>query len=587
MKKLFTIIQGGFEVNFLFKNIFIPISLLTFYCASFAYFSSKYLTNGVNFNFTARSYRYLSIPLAVVCLILLVIFFVRKGQHLSFSKAALNGRTSDLIFLLLPLTAVVQFIINNREILPALDSLLVLGFFLILICVYIYVIPILFGIFSSTRTLMVIGLAFMITIINMALLSDYFGWLENGSLKIQWIFLGATLIVSWIVVHIKDKKFLSLLILFFFIANSSVQLLRKNTGGQSTSIPGGAITLQQMAEEKRPVTTPDIYLLVYDSYANGETMLAYGIDNSPQEEYLSEQGFVLYPRTYSIGGLTLTSMSRVLNASTEFYGSARKAVSGDGIVQNALHDLGYTTYGIFQTDYMFQGIGSSYDIFYPPLEEQSNQLLISAILIGEFRFDFSYHEQTYSEFLDTKHNIFADISDDQIFIYSHTELPNHSQNSGKCLPDETEKYADRLSRANEEMQQDIGMIIKNDPEAIIIIASDHGPYLTKNCHSTSGPYGNYDISEISRLDIQDRFGTFLAIKWPTNEYEKYDDITVLQDLFPVIFAYLYDDAEFLNLKVSPEISDPIETRRISGASVKNGIIIGGINDGEALFLSDQ
>jgi hypothetical protein len=98
------------------------------------------------------------------------------------------------------------------------------------------------------------------------------------------------------------------------------------------------------------------------------------------------------------------------------------------------------------------------------------------------------------------------------------------------------------------MKQDVETIIQNDPGAIIIVAGDHGPYLTKNCHNTGR---HYDISEISRLDIQDRFGTFLAIKWPTEEFSQYDDITVLQDVFPVVFAYLFDDCTFLEAKVEP------------------------------------
>lgn len=587
MKKLSTRIQACLEVNFLFKNIFVPIALLTFYCGSFAYLASRYLTNGVNLNFATRSFKYLLIPLAVVYLILLVIFFLKRGQFLSFNKAAVNGRISDLIFLLIPLTTIVQFMIDNKGILSGQEALSVLGFFVILIFIYLYVIPALIGIFSSMRTLMAIGLAFMVTIINMALLTDNFGWLEKGSLKIQWVFLGAMLIVSWILINTKNQKLITLVVLVFFIANSSVQFVLNYQVEWSRSVPAGKITLRQMAEAKRPVTTPNIYLLIYDAYVSNETMSSYGIDNSGQEEYLSDLGFVLYPHTYSVGGITLTSMSRVLDASAEYYGRIRKSLSGDGIVQNTLHDLGYTTYGIFPYDYMFQQFDSSYDFSYPKQEVQSNKLLISAILIGEFRFDLSYQQQTHTEFVDTKQKIFANIPEDRIFVYMHTTIPNHSQNSGKCLPDEIEKYKERLSSANNEMQQDIGLIMNNDPGAIIIVAGDHGPYLTKNCYNTSGEYGNYDISEISRLDIQDRFGAFLAIKWPTTEYKKYDDITVLQDLFPVIFAYLYDDAEFLSLKIQPDISNPVETIRISGASVKNGIIVGGINDGEPLFLSDQ
>jgi hypothetical protein len=152
----------------------------------------------------------------------------------------------------------------------------------------------------------------------------------------------------------------------------------------------------------------------------------------------------------------------------------------------------------------------------------------------------------------------------------HTNLPAHSQTSGACQPDETEQFKERLRRANIEMKEDINLIVKNDPGAIVIVAGDHGPYLTKNCASTTGAY---DISEISRLNIQDR-------------HVKYDDITVLQDLFPAVFAYLYRDATLLQAKIEPVIP-PLSYNSISGASVDHGIIHGGINDGEPLFLSGK
>jgi hypothetical protein len=128
------------------------------------------------------------------------------------------------------------------------------------------------------------------------------------------------------------------------------------------------------------------------------------------------------------------------------------------------------------------------------------------------------------------------------------------------------------------MRQDIELVLKNDPNAIVIVAGDHGPHLTKNCSVTGT---QYDISEISRLDIQDRFGTFLAIRWPSSDFEEYDDVTIMQDLFQAIFAYLYQDTTLLEAKVEPVITD---TDWISGVTVIHGVIEGGMDDGEALFI---
>ncbi len=174
--------------------------------------------------------------------------------------------------------------------------------------------------------------------------------------------------------------------------------------------------------------------------------------------------------------------------------------------------------------------------------------------------------------------MFTEEHDGPIFVYAHSNLPGHSQNSGQCLPNEVELFRDRLTAANMEMNVDLNTVIEHDPGAIIIVAGDHGPYLTKNCMNTDEAY---DMSEITRLDIQDRFGTFLAIRWPTGDYEEHDDITVLQDLFPAVFSYLFQDSRFLEAKVHPTT---LAGFRVSEVHVVDGVIEGGVDSGEPLFV---
>jgi hypothetical protein len=127
------------------------------------------------------------------------------------------------------------------------------------------------------------------------------------------------------------------------------------------------------------------------------------------------------------------------------------------------------------------------------------------------------------------------------------------------------------------MKRDIETIAQNDPGAIVVVAGDHGPYLSKNCKRI---LNDYDSNEISRLDIQSRFGTFLAIKWPSEDFSEYDDITVIQDIFPAIFAYLFKDDGLLQAKVESTTLDDV----MAGVSVRDGIIRGGVDDGEPLFV---
>ena len=577
-----SILNTVLEVNFFFSNIHVSLVVVVLYFISFEFLLSPILKipNGVSYVFVSRSWKYFSLLAMSSSWIFLAILRFKKSGKLAFNNSKEKIYSGDFFLLLLPLTPVVQYILNNQDILSPLGSLYVFIFFMLFSGIYIFVIPAFLSFVGSTRTLIFLGLAFVFTITSMASLSNIYEWFDKGSIKIQLMFMGGVFLATWFLNSLNDKKILRVLIAVVFVSNSVMQLLAQDIWKDRTSLPVAENKLLSLIEERVPAVTPNIYLLVYDAYVSNETMLAYGINNSSQEEYLEELGFELYPHTYSVGHKSIKTMSRVLNASTDFYGNSRRAVSGDGIIQKTLKSFGYETYGLFPWDWYFRGNNASTYDFSTPEYISSPDILLQAILMGEFRFDFGFDKLSRKQFVETKQGIFESVSGNQVFIYMHSNLPGHSQNSGVCRPDETNRFITKLLNANLEMQQDIKTIIENDPESIIIVAGDHGPYLTKNCLGLEG----YDISEISRLDIQDRFGTFLAIRWPTDNFAKFDDITVLQDIFPAVFAYLLNDQRILESKIESSI---LEIGTISGASVQNGIIFGGINDGEPLFIADK
>jgi hypothetical protein len=381
----------------------------------------------------------------------------------------------------------------------------------------------------------------------------------------------------------KNKTFLAILVALLFAVNTGYTVFSSTSGQNTAVVANSANPLQNMLSTKTVQRSPNIYLLVYDAYVSNETMNAHGIDNSAQEQFLADEGFTIYPHTYTLGATTLSSMSRVLNVANGNYDDDRRIVSGGGVVQKIFKNLGYKTYGVFHSDYMFRGIGSTYDYSIPASTSSSAEYLISAILVGEFRFDLGFQKNPHEVFVEQKLELFREIaaSGESVFVYTHTNFPDHSQNSGACQNDEVAQYADRLKTANSEMLADVETIVANDPTAIIIVAGDHGPILTKGCTYTSTVY---DLEDINRLDIQNRYGSFLAIRWPSGDYQEYDDIVVLQDLFPAIFSYMYEDNTILETKLAPVI-DPNNLN--SGISVDDGIIVGGANDGEPLYLSSK
>ena len=566
------ILEKVLNAGFILSSILIPLGVFSLYLTA----ASVLLPEGANQVFASRSSKTI-LPITNFLFIAYYSFIGLSKNKQQFSSDSDDKLfTGDLVLLLYPLTPVLQYMIFNAEILSWYEHIAIFCLFVIFVSIPILIVPLLFKNTGSTRILMSLGLAFTFSFTNMASLTRQLSWQKEDSLKIQIIVLGSVWLISFLLFKLNLRRFLYLLTVVYFSTNSIFQLTdRPETISEAEPLITENLLYKQIYS-REPKKLPGIYLLVYDSYVVNETMLAHGIDNQLQEQYIVDLGFKIYPQTYSIGGSSLSSMSRVLNSSKSYYGNSRKAVSGDGVVQLMLDGFGYKTFGVFYSNFFFRGIFPGYDYSYPDITS-SVSILTKAIFLGEFRFDIDFDKVSRKQFIHEKHNIFSEDITDPKFIYSHSNLPGHSQNSGRCLLNEVELYKEKLTTANEEMRQDVELIIENDPNAIVIVAGDHGPYLTKNCAGTGD---DYELTEINRLDIQDRLGTFLAIRWPTADFEDYDEITILQDVFPAIFAYMFADPGILESRVEPI---NIDRTLVSGALVIDGMIEGGIHDGEPLF----
>ncbi len=588
---MFVTLRNYLKTEYFFPNVLVPLIALALCGVSFLLFISRYLTTGVSYFFILFFLKYLMYlisGLVITHFLYYLIFLRNKQDKTKFPHTNKKFFFNDFILLLLPLIPVVQYIFNNLEIVGFQESLKVLIIFVLLSILYIYIIPLIFSKFGSMRTMMSVGLSFAFTITSMPALSKIFGWYLQGNFLIQLVYFLIVIFIIWTLFSEKTKKILYIVILINFVISSISPFVSQKVEFVPSDITNSYENhpLVSSIDGRIPLVSPNIYFLVYESYVPKETMLGYGIDNSIQEDYLRNQSFKIYPNIYTVGSPTVESMSRVFNASVNFYGYGVRGISGDGLLHNLLKDFGYKTIGLFPDYYMFQGVGSNYNVSYP--ETKDNELSSSArfslaILSGEFRdkLVIKGENPSHQQYFEAKQKIFNEINGDQVFLYTHSDLPGHAKGLWGCLPNEKASYEEDLKSANLEMRQDVNSIIENDPAAIIIIAGDHGPYLTKNCFKTSE---DYNISEIDRLDIQDRFSSFLAIRWPAEDYEKFDEISILQDLFPAIFAYMFKDETILEAKIKPEI---LTTEVICGATVKNGIINGGINDGEPLFLFEN
>ena len=329
---------------------------------------------------------------------------------------------------------------------------------------------------------------------------------------------------------------------------------------------------------------PDIFLLVYDSFVSSEQMKYYNINNYELSEFLENSGFVVYNNTYSNSSDSQQSISGVLNIwqNTERPGkiNANKIICGNSTVDNILQNNGYHTNYILG-DYLLRGnhnFGGDYvfpkkSITTSAIADLKN--LIQCILLGEFiwNLEFQYADDYAWEQAQTA-RIKLQL-DNPKFLYSHDYVPGHSQNSGKLLQRDLDNYIENVIIANNKIKDDVKEILSGEKESIIIIAGDHGPYLTGDGFQLSG----YKEKEISGLNIIDRYGVFLAVKYPDAINQPYkNDIMLLQNIFVHIFSILFEDDEILKYKAQPTTFKPKLRKKtpMRDGAIKNGLIMYGL-----------
>jgi hypothetical protein len=304
---------------------------------------------------------------------------------------------------------------------------------------------------------------------------------------------------------------------------------------------------------------PNIYLFVYDGVPNPRVFREQNLPFAPLQELFAKYGYKIYEDTYTLGNESLNSMAMLLNMSAEQYSSMsamQDVYSGNSVTNLLLTQAGYHSHKLLKNYYTGTHAISNQDLvteYFPPKELSAVQsdfffTLLRGVLQGEFRFDTKgiMAEDRYSE--DDRQKRKHELIKDGVapkFVLDHFSQPGHSQNSGKCLPNETELWIERYLAALQYLEQDLAALHEHDPTAIAVFIGDHGPALSGDCYVLQ----NWKLEDITPDLIWDRIGTLVAIRWPDHiRAEKYDqELSLNQDIFPVILSYLADDPAPLEL----------------------------------------
>lgn len=357
-----------------------------------------------------------------------------------------------------------------------------------------------------------------------------------------------------------DKKLIPIFSIVSLLAflSSSYDFIKTNNGRNKeedrylSKILNNKKTLKMYntikSKLKETTTIPPVYLLVYDGLTGKEVMNYYNLKYDLN--FLEDEDFTVYNDILSYKETSVPTMSGILelsNKSIEIKDWAKKFhMLGYNLVDN-IFELKNMNRTYMASKFFFKGLLAKPGSEIISIGEKSINSLLEGVIIGEFKFDLELKKNFKSNNWKEVRNTL--IKKNKGFFYSHHPYPGHSQNSGKCLNNEVELYSHRRALAIKSIKEDIKNIKSYNPNTIIIIAGDHGGHLSADCLAMK----SYNYKNVTLPTFAETKGTFLAIKWPTEDFKKYDNIKNLQSVFHSIFAYILQDEEILNYKPTQNI----------------------------------
>ena len=489
---------------------------------------------------------------------------------------SLKFKKKSLLYIFFTLIPIIRYLISNKEILFFIEQVKLISYFFAISFFLIYLLSNFVDSALEINFVIPIITVFLFISYEMNTLSNTFQWAKNSkSLNLIILY---TLILGFLIVVNKytiQQNFLIFFLLGVISIFPNISLNNKNpelNKIKSTSLFSNELKLENKYS---------VIFLIYDGYPQNETLKMYGFDNSAQTQYLEDQGFEIFNGVYSHGAYSLATMAGVFQGQAKVYDerNSRLMTGGYSSFNELLKDNGYLSVGIFSSSFYLPPTREpNYDIYFPSDADRSLSLFTS-LLRGRQVFKDLTFSKPHEVYLSQKSDFLKEIDslNQPLFLYSHSNYPGHTQNSGVCKDNEENLWKQDLDIANREMKNDIGDLEDVFNKSFIIIAGDHGPYLTKNCTSLK----QYESKDITRLDVQDRYGTFLAIRSPDGislNFEK----KILQNVLLYVSEKLYKNDVDLNKYINEEFINNSELP--SEINIFNNLIQGGIDNNQPLFF---
>jgi len=378
---------------------------------------------------------------------------------------------------------------------------------------------------------------------------------------------------------IKQK---GIVIVFSLIASLYLLFFAGNVSLGSKQLGERAKVPEELAElELRD--SASIYLFMHDAFPREDYAEYFKLPDYSKLMALFEEGDFKIYNIYSMADHTLGTMSSVFDFNIDSLAKINSDITvlpNENYI-NALNRAGITGYSS----------GASNDFFREKMTGNniSNLLLQSKgyrtgnynpydryISNGDNLFNFVAQDEVTSMYmLEPKNLVFKNILKGTLnsglvsatrqyltklaeFAHNNSEknkifaygmgCPGHSTMGGVGTTErEIETYIPIYKKCLAAMKEELELL-KSNSNAIIIFMSDHGSFFMDDGYKFPK---KYDFDKTDYMKFRDIFGAFMAVRWPSKEKAtKYDsDFNVSQDLFPIIFAYLFDSEIPLKHKI--------------------------------------
>jgi hypothetical protein len=314
-----------------------------------------------------------------------------------------------------------------------------------------------------------------------------------------------------------------------------------------TVIPNELLNLQMQEPQS-------IYLFMHDSFPNKELAAELDLNYEGIEKLMQDYDFNVYD-VYSLDDNTLATMTSTFDISRRWavdlstvslgdlilqhaplYRDWLPALTGDNLTYLLLIHNGYKIWGegnlsVFSSNSKADTVVSMMNKY------NSIPQVLLAIMQGYLNTMLLKYNADLPAMITAE---FAAKQNDagRIMAWGHSG-PDHSTLHGFGRETELKNWTPKYYKSIRDMRRELELTIKNNPHAIVIIMSDHGPVMLSNAQRL---YLGLPDDEINELYFRDTYGAFMAIRWPDKEKAaKYDkEFYITQDLFPIIFAYLFD-----------------------------------------------